>query len=258
MAAAAAPADRAFYRREAEWLVPTGLGVSPWDPATQAGSCIAGLVGQLLDAVPVRAPMHPVRLTIDLLGAVPMAPLQARIAIPRDGPRVQLAELELYSGDRNWVKASLLRLREDGPAGPGEPPLHPLPANPAGLRRVHAESIRLSGDEQTPGSGALWMRMITGMIAGEPTAPLALVAAAADWGTAVAPPADPRHATYANLDICIHLARLPEGEWLLLAGSSEVPGNGTAITHLRIGDAHGMLATAHQSVFLQPRSPASA
>ena len=103
--------SQAYFIREGERFVPTGLGPSFWDPAKQGGAQICGLTAQLLGAIAVPVPMLPVRLTLDIYGAVPMAPLTARTRLLREGKRIQLAELELDAEGRTWVRATLLRVR---------------------------------------------------------------------------------------------------------------------------------------------------
>lgn len=245
--------SQAYFIREGERFVPTGLGPSFWDPAKQGGAQICGLTAQLLGAIAVPLPMLPVRLTLDIYGAVPMAPLTARTRLLREGKRIQLAELELDADGRTWVRATLLRVRREGEEAQLVPLTHPFPEGAQGQARVLAESIRIAGSETEPGPGAVWMRVITPMIAGEPIDPLACVAAAADWGTTVAPPASLTDWTYASLDLSIHLSRMPRSDWMLLDGTSEVAGNGTGIATLRMGDTDGMFGTAHQSVFLTRR-----
>lgn len=247
--------SQAFLNRESDLFVPTGLGPSFWDPAKQGGAQICGLTAQLLNAIAVPVPMLPVRLTLDIYGAVPMVPLTARTRLLREGRRIQLAELELEADSRTWVRAALLRVRKEGEEAQLEPLTHPFPHGAQGQARVLAESIRIIGSEAEPGPGAVWMRVITPMIAGEPIDPLACVAAAADWGTTVAPPASLNDWTYASLDLSIHLSRMPRSDWMLLDGTSEVAGNGTGVATLRIGDTEGMFGTAHQSVFLNRREP---
>ncbi len=244
---------QAFFIREGDLFVPTGLGASFWDSSKQGGAQICGLTAQLLGAIPVPVPMLPVRLTLDIFGAVPMAPLTARTRLLREGRRIQLAELELEAESRTWVRATLLRVRTEGEEAQQEPLTHPFPEGAHGQTRVLAESLRILGSETEPGPGAVWMRVITPMIAGEPIDPLACVAAAADWGTTVAPPASLKDWTYASLDLSIHLSRMPRSDWMLLDGTSEVAGNGTGIAMLRMGDTEGMFGTAHQSVFLNRR-----
>ena len=245
--------SRAFFIREGDQFVPTGLGPSFWDPAKQGGAQICGLTAQLLGAIPVPVRMLPLRLTLDLYGAVPMAPLTARTRLLREGRRIQLAELELEAESRTWVRATLLRVRTDGEEAQLEPLTHPFPEGAQGQARVLAESIRIMGSETEPGLGAVWMRIITPMIAGEPIDALACAAAASDWGTTVAPHASLKDWTYASLDLSIHLSRMPRSDWMLLDGISEVAGNGMGITTLRMRDTEGMFGTAHQSVFLNRR-----
>lgn len=246
--------SNAFFIREGNRYVPTGLGPSFWDPARQGGAQICGLAAQLLGAIPVPVPMQPVRLTLDIYGAVPMAPLTARTRMLREGKRIQLVELELDAEGRTWVRATLLRVRMEGDEAQLEPLTHPFPEEAKGVRRVLAESIRIAGSETEPGPGAVWMRVITPMIVGEPINSLACVAAAADWGTTVSPPALLKHWTYASLDLSIHLSRMPRSDWMVLEGGSQVAGNGTGIVTLRMGDEVGMFGTAHQSVFLNQRA----
>ena len=243
----------AYFLRAGDRYTPTGLGPSFWDPTKQGGAQICGLSAQVLDAIPTVVPMLPLRLTLDIFGAVPMAPLVARTRLLRDGKRIQLAELELDAEGRTWVRATLLRIRTEGCEGQLEPLTHPLPNQAQAIRRVLAESVRIAGSETLPGPGAMWIRVISPMIAGEPINPLACVAAAADWGTTVSPPAVLDQWTYASLDLSIHLSRMPRSDWMLLDGTSEAAGTGTGIATLRMGDTSGMFGTAHQSVFLSPR-----
>ena len=240
----------AFFTREGDRFLPTGLGPSFWDASKQGGAPICGLVAQVLDSIPAPVPMLPARLTIDIYGAVPMAPLTARTRLLREGRRIQLAELELGAEGRTYVRATMLRVRTQGVEDAREPLTRPFPSDPQGIRRVVAESIRIAGSDTEPGPGAMWMRVVTPMIAGDPMNALACVAAAADWGTTVSPPASLGEWTYANLDVSIHLSRMPRGDWMLLDATSEVAGNGTAMVTMRMGDTEGMFGTTHQSVFL--------
>ena len=245
--------SEAFFTRDGDRYVPTGLGPSFWDPTKQGGGPICGLVAQVLDGIPMPGPMLPMRLTLDIYGAVPMAPLTARTRLLRDGKRIQLAELELDVEGRTYARATMLRVRTEGPEDRSEPRTHAFPENAQAVRRVLAESFRISGSAEEPGSGAVWLRVVTPMIAGEPLNLLAGVAAAADWGTTVSPPASLNEWTYANLDVSIHLARMPRTDWMLLDATSEVAGNGTGMVTMRMGDRQGMFGIAHQAVFLNPR-----
>ena len=74
----------AFYRRDGEAFVPTGIGVSPWNGTSQVGLALAGLSGHVIAAVPTQEPMLTTRISIDILGAVPL-PKSPRIAASESG-----------------------------------------------------------------------------------------------------------------------------------------------------------------------------
>lgn len=248
------------YRREGDLFVPTGDGVSPWNGRTQNGVAVAGLAAHAIEQVPALAPMHTARLTIDILGTVPMAPLQARSRIVRQGRRMQLVEVELYAEDRAWVRASALRVRiADTP--PAEIPLtYPFPEEGSNYAvdtfSRWSESRWVMGAPRTPGPGARWMRVQPLLFADARVSPLVLAAFASDFGTGTSHPLRYEDWTFANLDISIHMTREPRGEWLLLDGFTETAGNGVAMATTRMGDRDGMFATAHQTVFLDPRNSA--
>lgn len=243
-----------FFVREGDAYAPTGMGVSTWNPRAQNGSVLAGLAGQLLDAVPTPVPMTPLRFTVDIYGAVPMEPLTPTIRLPREGKRIQIAELTLEAHGRTWVRAAVLRARTENQPARIEPLTRAFPDDRSGLwRGKMSEMLRIAGDGRTVGPGAAWVRIVTPMIAGVDLTSLARVAAAGDFGTSIAPPAAFEDWTAANLDLTLHLSRVPEGDWLLVDARNELAGNGVGMIHMRLGDRHGMIGTAHQGLYVDRR-----
>lgn len=246
-------APAAFFVREEGTYRPTGLGVSSWDPNAQGGAVLSGLAGQLLGAVPTPVAMTPLRFTVDIYGAVPMVPLTPTIRMLREGRRIQTAEVTLEADGRTWVRATLLRARIEDQGAQVIPLTRPFPDVSAPWRGLMSDIVRVEGDGKAIGPGAAWVRIVTPMIAGEPLSPLACVATAGDFGTNIAPPASFRDFTCANLDLTLHLSRLPVGEWMLLDAVNEITGNGTGMIHMRLGDRQGMFGTAHQGLFIDRR-----
>jgi hypothetical protein len=248
--------DLAFYAREGDRFVPTGTGVSPWNGHSQNGVALAGLVAHRIDAVASPVPMHTARLTIDILGAVPMAPLDTAVRVLREGKRIQLIELELRAGDRAWVRASAVRMRTEPSPAQESPPTRLFPETPSrsGRSAPWLEMKDVQGDFAVPGPGARWVRFAGSVVAGHPLSPLERVAMLADFGSGSAPLLPIRDWTLANIDISIHLTRLPRGEWLLIDSASESAGNGVGITHSRLSDRDGLIARGHQTVFLDRRT----
>ncbi|MFC3172808.1 thioesterase family protein [Novosphingobium bradum] len=244
----------AFYSRDGERFVPTGLGVSPWNPKAQLGVALAGLVGQTIDAVPTITPMITARLTIDILGAIPLEPLTTEVRVLREGKRMQTLEVRLLTGDKPVVHATTLRLRQ-GSSPEAPPPLaHSLPGAGADVDpQPWFDSVRLVGDYHTPGPGSTWTRFTAEVIAGEPLSPMARMAMIADYSAGTAPLLPLREWTLANLDIAVYMTREPVGDWLLVEAESEGTGTGIGISRGRIGDERGMFGTSLQTVFLDRR-----
>src|SRR3546814_5271344 len=64
---------------------------------------------------------------------------------------------------------------------------------------------------------------------------------------------DWREWSFANVDISLHLTRMPEGEWIRIAAETDGAGNGIAIVHARLADERGEIGHAHQTLFLDRR-----
>ena len=246
-----------FYTRDGDRYAPTGLGISPWNPRAQMGAALAGLVAHALDLAESPVAMVPVRLTIDIMGAVPLGPLTCDVTILREGARLQLLAVNLLQGSRVWVRATALRVRAGTSPSIEAPLSRPFPIDPEPVAAMWnsplADTMRVQGGFPDPGPGAWWVRPKATVVAGEPLRPLERVAMVADYGSGVAPLVSPRDWTFANLDVALHLSRLPRGEWVLVDATSESAGNGIGLAHTRLGDRDGMFGAAHQSIFLDSR-----
>lgn len=234
--------------------MPTGRGVSPWNGRSLGGVAIAGLLAHLVDRTPTLTPMHPTRLTIDLFGVIPMEPLTSAVSVVRQGRRIQMLDVTLASGGRTWARASALRVRTDETPGRDIPLTHSFPNTMLGLQTSDmCDSIRSDHSGKTPGRGARWVRFPYPVVRGEPLGALAAAAMIADFGAGISAMLPYRGWTFANLDVSIHLTRLPRGDWLLIDAATESSGNGIGCARGRLGDADGMFGTSYQTVFLDRR-----
>lgn len=244
----------AFYRREGEAFVPTGLGVSPWNGKSQLGMAMAGLCGQVLDGVPTAQPMMTTRISVDILGTVPMERLVPAIRILREGRRMQVVDVEFACGGRVWLRATAVRGRiEPGPAESPPPTQRFWADADRGEVMGWFEERHIDLDRTRIGPGAIWVRYTADVVEGEPTLPLAMTAMLGDFGHGTAPVRPLREWSLANLDITVYASRQPRGEWMLIDADSETSGNGLGYSRTRIGDRDGMFATALQSVFIDRR-----
>ncbi len=247
---------QAFYRREGDAYVPTGIGVSPWNGTSQVGLALAGLSGHVLSRVPTQEPMLTTRISIDILGAVPLVPLVPEIRILRDGKRMQVADAEFFHDGKLWLRATSVRARI-ADTGEQSTPL----TRRYWTEQDHYDNLnwfeerQIELDRGNPGPGAIWVNFLTDIVEGVPLEPLSLAAMLADFGNGTAPVLPMMENTLANMDITVCMSRLPRGDWMLIDAEGETSGQGSGYSRTRLGDAEGMFATAMQSIFIDQRVP---
>lgn len=248
-----------FFTRTATGIASTDLPISPWNAQALNGVAVGGLLAALLEemAPATEQPLHWTRLTIDLLGVVPVGELEPRFTMLRGGRQMQLMQVELMAGGRAAARAQALRVREtdtpaselpvgyDGPEAFAEGPPRTL-----GVLR-HTNHRQIAGRDRSEGPGVLWLRFGAEVIGGTPLSPLVRAAMAADYpaGRGNMVGADPY--SWPNLDISLFLMRAPVGEWLLVEAMTESAGKGTAIASSRLADRQGTFARTHQVVFVE-------
>jgi hypothetical protein len=257
--------EHPIFRRDGELLVPSGHTRGPWDPSSQHGGAPAALLAEAVHA----DGMHVARLAYEFLGPVPLEPLRVRTRIVRPGRRLQLVEAELSAGDTPVVRVQATRLRRadvrlpaapDAEAVPGGGPARgvssPFPGEAAGVEGFHRTAMEIrfvGGTGYGKGPALAWFRFARPLVGGEPTSPLALVAAAADFGNGVSRVLDFEEHLFVNTDLSIHLHREPVGEWVLLDARTRVEPHGTGLATSRLYDERGPIGVSAQSLFVAER-----
>lgn len=259
--AASAPqvALRHIFGREGDLYAPTALATGPWDRRLQSGVVLNALIAHEIERTPSPVPMATGRLLLDILKPTLMAPVAARVTVVREGRRLQLLDVELVQDGAVTARASALRVRI-GESPATDAPRHALP--PAGLPSLNGErspmrhivETRLeSGGLEVVGPGVVWARIAGEVVPGIPVSPFVQLAMAADFGSGTSSYVDWREWSFANVDISLHLTRMPEGEWVRIAAETDGAGNGLAIVHARLADERGEIGHAHQTLFLDRR-----
>jgi acyl-coenzyme A thioesterase PaaI-like protein len=116
-----------------------------------------------------------------------------------------------------------------------------------------AMEMRWLSEPRALGPGRVWMRLRRPLIAGQPTPPLARLAAVADFGNGVSATLPFERFLFINADLTIHLRRPPRGEWIGLDARTLVDGGGTGLAESVLHDEHGALGRAFQTLVVQPR-----
>ena len=254
--------------RVAALFTPVGAGVfeadaitrGPWDAAMMHGGPPAALLARAVEGTEPGSELVVTRLTLELLGGVPIGPLTVATSLAKPGRRFQIVDATLHAGDRLACLARAVRIRRAdipgaaaAPTGYGGGPLpapescDPMPpwVKPErGMFYPDATEIRHISGERGSGHVAAWIRLRGDMLPGEPPSPLARTAAAADFANGVSAGLSFDDWLFVNTELSIHLFREPGGEWIGLDAQTV-----TATLH----DVAGPFGVCAQSLFVEPR-----
>lgn len=255
-----------LYRVEHDTAFPTEYTAGPWGDRLQHGGAPTALISWAAERLATREPMQVVRITVDLLRPVPIAPLQIRAEVVREGRKIQLCAVTLLHEDVIVVRATVLKIRraqlELPPTaieeqvtlpGPEAGTLADIPnANPNALIRGMTMRVVL-GQFREPGPAAIWFRVDRPLFENQPVTPLQRVAMIGDFCNGTSTVLDFRSWTFINGDLTISLARLPVGEWILLDAQTWLGDDGSGIAFAKLGDSRGYFGRAVQSLVIEPR-----
>lgn len=239
----------------------------PWDPRLQHGGGPAALIARAVERMPVREPMQVTRLTIDLLRPVPIAPLEIRTEVLREGRKIQVCGVSLLHEGVAVVRATALKVRscevslpdtlaEEKVQLPG-PEAGRTPALVAGRTNTFIGGLSLravQGDFLQSGPAAIWFHAHRPIVEGEALTPLMRAALTADFCNGTSSVLDINEWTFINADLTLNLARMPVGEWILLDARTWVGPDGAGIAFAKLGDERGYFGRAVQSLVIERRS----
>jgi hypothetical protein len=259
----------AIFFPDGERFVPGDLARGPWSPEAQHGGPAAALLARSIARFDGGERMFVVRLTVEFLRPIPIAPLQIQTRLVRPGRKVQLVEASLRTEANEVARAAAMRIRcaevplpanlERGPEPPPQPESGAAPVSPWRAEwpyvafHTHAVDHRfVVGRFDTPGPATDWIRLRVPLVAGEETLPLCRVAAAADFGNGVSWILPRRDGyLFINPDLTIYLHRVPAGEWVCLEAVTRVQPHGVGLAESRLWDEKGEIGRSLQGLLIE-------
>lgn len=236
----------------------------PWDPAFQHGGPPSALLARALEREAAAWPATLARVTVDILGPVPVTELTLRSRVVRPGRSVDLVEAELVAGDRAVVRAQGWRVR----AADLELPAHDEPAVqvpdfpaaettlPAGWRGGYMRAIEwrfVGGVWAGAGPATVWGRMRYPLVPDEEPSGLQRVLTVADSGSGVSSVLPFDGWLFINPELTVHLAAPPRGEWICLDAATTLDRSGFGLATSRLFDRDRLVARGAQSLLIGPR-----
>ncbi|GIJ48383.1 hypothetical protein Val02_52690 [Virgisporangium aliadipatigenens] len=239
----------------------------PWGPEAQHGGPPSALLVRAMERLDssVPGPSRLARITVDILGPVPVAPVRVSATVSRPGRSVELLDAELSAGGRAFMRARAWRIRTAAVDLPGDGlgAAPPPPAFPdedghhgGGLGGGFVRAMRwrpVSGGFDSVGPAVVWACRSMPLVAGEEPSGTQRLMLLADCGNGLSRVYDIASHVFINTDLTVHLHREPVGEWLCIEASTTVDPGGVGLAASRLFDAAGQVGRGAQALLITAR-----
>ena len=233
----------------------------PWDARYQHGGPPSALLGRAVERCSPRPELVVARVTVELLGPVPVGDLSVSARVARPGRSVELVEAALSAGGRDVARAAAWRVLRTTVSGPPQDPPPPLPAEGGpgvadGWSGGYLSAVEwrfVSGDFARPGPATAWSRLRVPLVADEDTSPLCRVLSVADSGNGLSSQLDIARWHFINPELTVHLHREAVGEWVCVDARTAISAGGAGLATTVLSDGDGPVGVGAQSLLVAPR-----
>jgi hypothetical protein len=204
------------------------------------------------------------RVTVEILGPLPVDELTVRSHVARPGRSVRLLHAELTCRGRTAATAAGWQLATSDTsrvaAGAGAPLPGPKEFGEAtavegwgGGYMAAVEWRFVRGGFDTLGPATVWMRQRLPLVAGEDPSPLQRVMVVADTGNGASAWLDPREWYFINSELTVHTHRELSGEWVGLDAHTVLGPSGVGTARSTLHDTVGPVGHGAQALLVRPR-----
>lgn len=238
--------------------------VGPWSPDSQHMGPPSALLARQLERTAPNPDATLARITVEILGPVPIADLKVRSWVDRPGKSVQLVGAELVANNRPVARASAWRIAhsntDDVEAGVSDP----IQPKESGRRVAKPEDwhdgylsamewVSIKGRMGEDGPATLWVRQLVETVKGESPTGLQRLMAVADSGNGASSRLNLRHWLFINTELTVHLWREPTGEWIAIDADTTIGPKGTGLATSTLHDEKGPVARGAQALLVRQR-----
>ena len=241
---------------------PTIHTTGPWDARFQHGGPPSALLARAIEQCSPRQDMLVARMTVDILGAIPVDELELRSRVLRPGRSVELIETALSAGGRDVARAQawrVLRTTQEITARHLPPPALPsasTPFVPGGWVDGYLSAVEwrfTAGAFGQPGPATAWTRLRHPIVPGEQPSPLQRVLAVADSGNGISGELDVATWHFINPELTVHLHREAVGEWVCVEAQTAISPGGVGLATSVLSDLNGPIGVGAQSLLVAQR-----
>ncbi|WP_201617286.1 thioesterase family protein [Psychrobacter urativorans] len=250
----------------AAYYKPTEHAQGAWNEHEQHMAPATGVLTRELSQFAPQDNMRIARISLDILGLIPLDNFVITTRCIRPGKTIELIESVMSSRGRDCIIARAWRLlTQDTSAIAGledQDALHqpnelPVWEDMKGWPGGFIKSVRLVAEaDRRPGKGMVWITNDTKMVAGEPTVVLVHLMGMVDTANGVVPRLglglSDAEWMFPNTDLQIHMHRAPKGRWLGIEAVQQYGADGIGVTSSVLHDVHGPFGRSEQILTIRP------
>lgn len=236
-----------------------------WNPNEQHMAPATGIVSKELEKFQIREDMRIGKISLDIFGLIHFGEFTIHTRMIRTGKTIELIEAEMKSQGKTCIVARAWRIMFQDTSHIAGLEDHAI-ENPEtfelweGMRKWPGGFIQSietrSNHHRRGGKGIVWMKPFYDMVEGEQTSDFVRHMGLVDTANGIVPRVEPMsNWAYPNLDLQIHMHRIPKGEWLGIEAVQQYGTDGIGLTSAVLHDIHGPYARSEQILTLRPLQP---
>lgn len=236
----------------------------PWAPDSQHFGPPSALLTRELERCESARDMLLARITLEILGPVPIEDLWVSARVERPGKSVELLTATLATEEKTVAHAHAWRFaRGDSSsqvagAAPAMAPVGQAVefSRPDGWSPGYIDAVRwlsLRGGLDESGPAKVWARQRIPLVAGEEPTQLQRLMTVADSASGVSSWLDPARWLFINTELTVHLHREPVGEWIGMDANTAIGPEGVGTATSVLHDQQGPVGNTGQALLIRPR-----
>lgn len=239
----------------------TELVQGAWNPHEQHMAAASGVLCAELEQFQPRAEMRIGRISFDILGLIPATDFEITTKVIRAGRTIELVEAQMSAQGKVCIVARVWRMMtQDSSAVMGledavqKRPTHLPIQNILGDwdgKFIQTLKSQVEPSEHRAGKGMVWLNTDVEMVEGEATSDFVHLMGMLDTANGIVPRLPDLSWAFPNLDLQIHLLRMPRGRWLGLETQQQYGDDGIGLTSSVLHDDYGVFGRSEQILTLR-------
>lgn len=230
---------------------------SNWSEDIQHGSPPLALLTRAVEQQLAGTPLRIGRLSLDILGAIPVAPVTVRAWVERPGRRISMVAAEMVA-DRPVARLTAWALAPSDTSDVATDRYPPLIEQPATDTPQHwwnapgyLELMDWRPQPRSMDAAVFWVTPKAVLVEGEEPTLLQNLAMVVDSANGIGSVLDTARFVFMNTDTVVHLHRLPTGRDIGVRARASIGPDGIGVTAGEIFDRDGFVGTTAQTLLVQ-------